>query len=103
MASKKSAGGRPDRSEGFETLYHRLEESVAKLEEGGLTLEESLALYEEGMKLARRCQELLRDAELRVSRLQEGFAEGLQELREEGEEYTTGPEVPVSQDEMPLE
>jgi exodeoxyribonuclease VII small subunit len=43
MASKKGAG-----SEDFETLYSRLEETLARLEEGGLTLDQSLALYEKG-------------------------------------------------------
>ena len=96
MASKKTAG------EGFEALYRRLEETVAKLEEGGLTLDESLALYEEGMKLARRCQELLRDAELRVTRLQESFAEGLGTLREEPGEYLGEEEAAgVSEEEEP--
>ena len=69
MASKKEEVG-------FEILYKRLEETVAKLEEGNLTLEESIALYEEGMTLARRTQEILADAELRVTRLQESFANG---------------------------
>ncbi len=95
MASKKTA------SVGFEALYRRLEETVAKLEEGGLTLDESLALYEEGMKLARRCQELLRDAELRVSRLQESFAEGLGTLREEAAEYLEAEEAGVAQEDEP--
>ncbi len=50
MASKKaSPAGRGARDD-FETLYKRLEETVARLEEGGLTLEQSVALYEEGMK-----------------------------------------------------
>ncbi len=80
-------------AEGFEALYRRLEESVTKLEEGGLTLEESLALYEEGMDLARRCQELLQNAELRITRLQESFADGLAAVREEAAEYIPeGPE-----------
>ncbi|HLB26372.1 MAG TPA: exodeoxyribonuclease VII small subunit [Dehalococcoidia bacterium] len=78
MASKKDAG-----PEDFETLYKRLEETVARLEEGGLTLDQSLALYEEGMKLARRCQELLQAAEIRITKLQEEFAA----LREEAEPY----------------
>ena len=80
MASKKSAG-----SEDFETLYRRLEETLARLEEGGLTLDQSLSLYEEGMKLARRCQELLQGAELKITKLQEEFSA----LREEAEPYTT--------------
>ncbi len=55
----------------FEELYRRLEEVVARLEAGGLGLEESLALYEEGMRLARRCQEMLDAAELRITRLRD--------------------------------
>jgi exodeoxyribonuclease VII small subunit len=85
--------------EPFEALYRRLEESVAKLEAGNLSLEESLALYEEGMKLARRCQELLQDAELRVTRLQEQFAESTASLGEELAAYDPSPEY----DEEPVE
>ena len=77
--------------ESFEEAFRRLEEAVAKLEEGGLPLEEALALYEEGMRLAQRCQEMLDQAELRVTRLQEAFAayreEGAGALREEIEPY----------------
>ena len=86
MASKKA------KADGFEAQYKRLEEAVAKLEEGDLTLEESLALYEEGMKLAKQCQELLKDAELRVTKLQEQFADGLGAVREDAEEYEAAPE-----------
>ncbi|MFQ6020260.1 MAG: exodeoxyribonuclease VII small subunit, partial [Dehalococcoidia bacterium] len=75
MASKKGQGEpRSGSEESFEDVYHRLEETVAKLEEGGLTLEQAIALYEEGMKLAQRCQAMLEGAELRVARLQEAFA-----------------------------
>jgi exodeoxyribonuclease VII small subunit len=77
--------------EGFEALYRRLEETVARLEQGGLTLDESLALYEEGMKLAGRCQELLQQAELKIARLQEEFGA----LREEAESYPTAGEEEV--------
>ena len=70
------------KEDGFEAQYKRLEETVAKLEAGNLTLDESLALYEDGMKLAKRCQELLRDAELRVTRLQEQFSDGMGAVRE---------------------
>ncbi len=112
MASKRTkppVGQGPRPGEGFEPLYGRLEQTVARLEEGGLTLEESLALYEEGMKLARRCQELLQKAELKVTRLQEQFSSGLGELREELEEYSAEaevapqPEPEFGQDELPLE
>ncbi len=99
MASKKA-----EKAEGFEELYRRLEETVAKLEEGGLTLEASIALYEEGMKLARRCQDLLKQAELRVTRLQETFGEGLASLGEEAEEYLPAEETGAPEEEqLPLD
>jgi exodeoxyribonuclease VII small subunit len=82
MASKKEKA-----SEGFEALYQRLDETVQKLENGGLTLKESVTMYEEGMKLAKRCQELLQEAELKVTRLQESFEESIGALRDEVEEY----------------
>ena len=88
MASKKTPG-----PEDFETLYNRLEETVSQLEKGGLTLDQSLALYEEGMTLARRCQELLQQAELRITKLQEEFSA----LREESEPYV------VEEEEAPFE
>ena len=86
MASKKPA---PE-TEGFETLYKLLEETVAKLEQGSLSLEESLSLYEAGTTLAKRCQALLQDAELRVTKLQSQFNETL--LREESLDYDAAPE-----------
>ena len=63
------------RDEAFEELYRRLEETVAKLERGGLSLEESITLYEEGMELAKRCQAVLDTAEQRITRLRESFGQ----------------------------
>jgi exodeoxyribonuclease VII small subunit len=68
MASK-------DGQQSFEELYRSLEETVAKLEKGGLPLEESIALYERGMELAKRCQALLDKAELRITKLRESFGQ----------------------------
>jgi len=93
MASKKP----PPETEGFETLYKQLEETVAKLEQGNLSLEESLSQYEAGTALAKRCQALLQDAELRVTRLQSQFNETL--LREEPVDYDAAPEF----DEEPVD
>lgn len=53
----------------FEQAFEALQETVAQLETGELTLEETLALYERGRALARRCQDLLDTAELRVTEL----------------------------------
>lgn len=98
MASKQPKA----EDEGFEALYRKLEETVSKLEEGSLTLNESLNLYEAGMQLASRCQELLHEAELKVTRLQESFSGGLNHAREEAVEYSTELE-PKSRDELPPE
>lgn len=98
MASKM-----PQQDEGFEALYGRLEDAVSKLEKGGLTLEESLSLFEEGMKLAQRCQEMLQQAELRITRLQESFANGLSAVREETAAYAPNGEPEATPEELPLE
>ncbi len=48
---------------------------MRRLEEGQLTLDESSKLFEEGMTLARKCNELLTNAELKITRLKSNFAE----------------------------
>jgi len=53
----------------FEAALERLDHIVGRLERGEVPLEESLALFEEGVKLARRCQTLLVDADERIRRL----------------------------------
>ncbi|HEY76286.1 MAG TPA: exodeoxyribonuclease VII small subunit [Thermoflexia bacterium] len=53
----------------FEEAFAELEETVRKLEAGGLTLEESLALYERGQALAAHCNRQLDEAELKIRQL----------------------------------
>lgn len=60
---------RQDEPLAFEEALGRLDETVNALESGQLPLEEALRLYEEGVRLARRCQEMLDSAELRIQRL----------------------------------
>ncbi len=74
------------RDEPFEELYRRLEETVEKLEKGGLSLEDSIALYEQGMELAKRCQAILDAAELRITKLRESFGQAAAATAEEEEE-----------------
>ncbi|MBI4926879.1 MAG: exodeoxyribonuclease VII small subunit [Anaerolineae bacterium] len=50
----------------YEAAVKELEETITQLETGQASLEESLALFERGQRLARRCAELLNQAELRV-------------------------------------
>ena len=55
----------------FEEAYRRLEETVFRLEQGELPLAESETLYRQGMELAQRCQQLLAEAELRITQVGE--------------------------------
>ncbi len=59
----------PTAVESYETLYVRLQQVVARLEQGELPLDETLQLYEQGVRLAAACQLLLDAAELRVQQL----------------------------------
>ncbi|GAB4446557.1 MAG: hypothetical protein OHK0015_49940 [Chloroflexi bacterium OHK40] len=62
----------PSPVETYESLYVRLQEVVARLEQGELPLNETLQLYEQGVRLAAACQRLLDAAELRVQELAAG-------------------------------
>ena len=50
----------------FEDGMKRLQEIVAKLENGEETLEEAMKLFEEGTALSARCYEKLRKAEQKI-------------------------------------
>lgn len=50
----------------FEEALKELEESVAQLEAGDLTLEASLACFERGQELAKYCQAVLEQAQIKV-------------------------------------
>ena len=58
----------------FEEAFRRLSEMAAGLEDGGLTLTEATARYEEGMGLVRHCNQLLNEAELKISSLRDAHA-----------------------------
>jgi exodeoxyribonuclease VII small subunit len=53
----------------FERAIEELESIVKRLEEGKVPLEESVTIYERGEALKRRCEELLRQAEVRVDKI----------------------------------
>lgn len=50
----------------FEQSVSELESIVKQLEKGELSLEESLKQFEKGIHLARRCQEILNQAEQKI-------------------------------------
>ena len=56
----------------FEASLAALEAVVARLEEGNLSLEATIDTFERGMELAGKCQQMLADAELRISRIETG-------------------------------
>jgi exodeoxyribonuclease VII small subunit len=53
----------------FEETLRALEEIVQRLEVGHLSLEGALRCYELGVRMARRCEMMLDEAELRITRL----------------------------------
>ncbi len=68
-ADANPANAQADDGQPFEASLTQLDEIVAALEDGRLPLDDALALFERGVGLARRCQEQLDNAELRVERL----------------------------------
>ena len=57
------------KKQSFEESMERLESIVAQLEKGECGLDQSLKLFEEGAKLALQCEELLDQAEQKVTLL----------------------------------
>lgn len=51
----------------FEETMSKLEEIATELEKGDLNLEESVSKFEEGMKLSKECNNLLQNAEKRIT------------------------------------
>jgi exodeoxyribonuclease VII small subunit len=53
----------------FEAALAELEQIVDQLEKGAVALDESIRLYERGEALKKRCDDLLRDAEMRIEKI----------------------------------
>lgn len=51
----------------FEEAYKQLMEIVKKMESGELPLADSVAAYEQGIKLKAYCEQVLKEAELKIS------------------------------------
>ena len=78
MAKPKNSSPNGDaapthRGASFEDSFHRLNEMAEQLEAGGLTLAEATSRFEEGMKLVQFCNELLNNAELKITELKESY------------------------------
>ncbi len=75
MAEKTS----PVESLSYEQAMAEMEGIIQKMEGEQLTLEEALALFERGQALAKRCADLLTQAELKVRQLTGQEIENLQD------------------------
>lgn len=66
----------------FEKSISDLELIVAQLEKGDLTLEDSLKQFEKGIQLARKCQDILGQAEQKIEVLSAGKKEPFEPMDE---------------------
>lgn len=53
----------------FEEAYKQLTELVQKMESGEMSLADSVTAYENGIKLKAYCEQLLKEAELKIETL----------------------------------
>lgn len=51
----------------FEEAMEQLEEIAKELENGELSLEESVSKFEEGMKLSKKCNDMIEEAEKKIT------------------------------------
>ena len=51
----------------FEEAMQKLENIAGELENGNLTLEESVSKFEEGMKISKKCNEIIEQAERKIT------------------------------------
>lgn len=56
-----------DKKENFEELMKKLETTVQVLEKGELNLDESVAEFEKGMEMAKTCNQMLEEAEKKIT------------------------------------
>ena len=67
----------------FEAALQELERIVDQLEKGAVSLDDSIRLYERGEALKKRCDDLLRNAEMRIEKITlsaDGKAKGVTPL-----------------------
>ena len=91
----------------FEKDLEKLEQIVQALETGGLSLDDALKRFEEGVKLARRCEKALTEAERKIEILTKNaegdlVAEPLEEAgAENGETPSAAPKPPRANEDNP--
>ena len=94
MSEEKAAEG----VQGLEQALKDLEQIVVNLEKGDLPLAEAIEQFERGVKLTKRCQAVLKEAEQKVQVLSDGMLEDVdpQTLRKpDGENGSGGGSLPL--------
>ena len=92
MAKPKDSAPKEDlESVSFEDSFKLLSEMAEQLEAGGLSLDEATSRFEEGMELVQFCNELLSNAEQKITELKETYRPnsalaGFDDLDEDPEE-----------------
>ena len=56
-----------EKNKNFEEQMAELEKIVTELEKGDLSLDESVAKFEEGIKLSKKCNKVLEEAEKKIT------------------------------------
>ena len=56
-------------TETYEQKIEKLRQIIEKIEDGNTSLDESLRLYEQGAALVKQCENLLNEAEVRITTL----------------------------------
>lgn len=60
-----------DKKINFEDTLKELETIVAKLEDNNCSLDDAIALFGQGVEKVKLCDELLKDAKLKIERMDE--------------------------------
>ena len=55
--------------ETYETKVEQLKKIIEKIEDGNTPLDESIRLYEQGAALVKQCEEILNEAEVKITTL----------------------------------
>ena len=56
-------------NETYETKVEQLKKIIEKIEDGNTRLDESIRLYEQGAALVKQCEEILNEAEVKITTL----------------------------------
>lgn len=58
----------------FEFYFEELEKILRKLESQNISLDESIKLFEDGAKLAKKCESILSNANLKIKEINSEFS-----------------------------